>query len=211
MMTRVLVADDHPMIRTALDVLLRGTDFSLVGQAGTGAEALAAVQGVNPDILLLDVRMPDGSGIDVLKALRGRGDQRRVILLTAGLNDAPLIDALEVGVDGIVLKNADPSFLLDCLETVRNGGTWIDPDLKERVQELEEKAESRPSLAPREKQLLALVRRGLRNRDIAEQLGVTEGTVKVYLHSIFEKVGVANRTELAMKADDLIGPEPEVS
>lgn len=207
MTTSVLVADDHPMIRTALEVLLRGTDFTLLGQAGTGAETLSAVRASNPDILLLDVRMPEGSGIDVLKSLRSRGDQRRVILLTAGINDGALIDALELGVDGVVLKNADPSFLLDCLETVRLGGAWIDPELKERVEELEQKADSRASLAPREKQLIALVRKGLRNREIAEQLGVTEGTVKVYLHSIFDKVGVATRTELAMRADDLIGPD----
>lgn len=207
MTTSVLVADDHPMIRTALEVLLRGTDFQLLGQAGTGAETLAAVRDTNPDILLLDVRMPEGSGIDVLKTLRTDGDQRRIILLTAGINDGALIDALELGVDGVVLKNADPGFLLDCLETVRLGGAWIDPELKERVQDLEHKAESRASLAPREKQLIALVRKGLRNREIAEQLGVTEGTVKVYLHSIFDKVGVATRTELAMKADDLIGPD----
>lgn len=208
-MIKVLMADDHPMIRTALDVLLRDTDFELIGQVGTGAEAISAIQGQEPDIVLLDVRMPGGSGIDVLRTLRTAGDRRRVILLTADIGDGALIDALELKVDGIVLKNADPGFLLECLERVRDGRTWIDPELKERVLELKETAESRASLAPRERQLIALVRKGLRNREIAEQLGVTEGTVKVYLHSIFEKVGVANRTELAMKADDLVGsPAP---
>lgn len=207
MKTNVLVADDHPMIRTALDVLLRRTEFNLLGHVSTGAQALQAVARENPDIMLLDVKMPDGSGIDVLKALRTGGDQRPVILLTAGIGDGALIDALELGVNGIVLKNADPRYLLECLETVRDGGTWIDPELRERIPELENTAYSRASLAPREKQLIALVRKGLRNREIAEQVGVTPGTVKVYLHSIFEKVGVANRTELAMKSDDLIGPE----
>lgn len=208
-MIKVLMADDHPMIRTALDVLLRDTDFELIGQVGTGAEAISAIQEQEPDIVLLDVRMPGGSGIDVLRTLRIAGDRRRVILLTADIGDGALIDALELKVDGIVLKNADPGFLLECLERVRDGRTWIDPELKERVLELKETAESRASLAPRERQLIALVRKGLRNREIAEQLGVTEGTVKVYLHSIFEKVGVANRTELAMRADDLVGsPAP---
>lgn len=210
MTTTVLVADDHPMIRTALDVLLRGTEFELVGYAGTGQEALDAIASGSPDIMLLDVRMPDGSGIDVLKKIRTGGDKRRVILLTAGINDGALIDALELKVDGIVLKNADPGFLLECLETVRDGRSWIDPELKRRVVELKQTARSRASLAPRERQLIGLVRKGLRNREIAEQLGVTEGTVKVYLHSIFEKVDVANRTELAMRAEDLVGPEPEV-
>ena len=209
MKTSVLMADDHPMIRTALDVLLRRTQFGLVGHVSTGAEALKAVAELNPDILLLDVKMPDGSGIDVLKALRTRGDRRPVVLLTAAINDGALIDALELGANGIVLKNADPRFLLDCLETVRDGDNWIDPELQARIPELEQTASSRASLAPREKQLIALVRKGLRNREIADQLGVTPGTVKVYLHSIFERVGVANRTELAMKSDDLIGPESE--
>lgn len=205
-MTRVLMADDHPMIRAGLDVLLRGTGFELIDQVGTGAEAIRAIEERDPDIVILDVRMPDGSGVDVLTQIRRQGDQRRVILLTAAINDGALIDSLKLGVNGIVLKNADPGFLLECLETVQNGGTWIDPDLSRRVKELRAKAESRASLAPREKVLIGLIRKGLRNRDIAEQLGVTEGTVKVYLHSIFEKVDVANRTELAMKADDLVGP-----
>jgi two-component system nitrate/nitrite response regulator NarL len=141
----------------------------------------------------------------VLKALRARGDPRRVVLLTASVNDAALLDALAIGVNGIVLKNADPAYLLDCLETVGNGGSWIDPELRQRVKELEQSKGSRASLSPREKELVALVREGLRNRDIATRLGVTEGTVKVYLHAIYEKLGIANRTELAMKAEDLIG------
>lgn len=203
------MADDHPMIRTGLDVLLRGTGFELVDQVGTGAEAVRAIEEQNPDIVILDVRMPDGSGVDVLTQIRGQGDQRRMILLTAAINDGALIDSLKLGVNGIVLKNADPGFLLECLEAVRDGGTWIDPDLQERVKQLGAKAEARASLAPRERVLIGLVRKGLRNREIAEQLGVTEGTVKVYLHSIFEKVDVANRTELAMKAADLVGLEAD--
>jgi two-component system nitrate/nitrite response regulator NarL len=203
-MTTLLVADDHPMILTALDSLLSNSDFKVVAHASTGDETLGAIERHDPDMVLLDVRMPGGSGVDVLKALRGKGDQRRVVLLTAEIADGSLLDALDAGVDGVVLKNADPAYLLDCLETVRDGGTWIDPDLKARVKQLESSSDARAALAPREKELIAQVRQGLRNREIAERLGVTEGTVKVYLHAIYEKLGIANRTELAIRADEFV-------
>jgi two-component system nitrate/nitrite response regulator NarP len=209
MTVQVLIADDHPMIRTALDVLLKDTGFEVVGSASSGAEATRAVKELDPDILLLDVRMPDGSGIDVLRRLREQGDERKIVLLSAELTDAALTDALHWRADGIVLKNADPAHLMECLQTVRDGANWIAPELGSRLARASVAAKARAALAPRERELIALVRKGLRNRDIALRLGVTEGTVKVYLHSIFEKTGVANRTELAMKADALIGQESD--
>jgi len=201
---RVLLADDHPMIAAALDLLLRGTDYELTGRARTGAEALAQVKSVKPDILLLDVNMPDGSGIDVLRNLRERGRAPRVILLTAGMDDPQLVAADRLGPEGMVLKTADPALLLECMEEVANGGRWIDPEIAERIAVAKHRASTAPSLTPRERDLVDLVRQGLRNRDIAERLGVTEGTVKVYLHGIFDKVGVENRTELAMQAAELL-------
>jgi two-component system nitrate/nitrite response regulator NarP len=202
---RVLLADDHPMIAAALDILLRGTDFQLVGRARSCAEAVAQTKSLKPDILLLDVNMPDGSGIDVLKSLRERGRTPRVILLTAGMDDGQLVAADRLRPDGIVLKTADPALLLECLEEVCRGGNWVDAEVAERTALAKQRASSAPSLTPRERELVDLVRQGLRNRDIAAQLGVTEGTVKVYLHGIFDKVGVENRTELAMRAGELIG------
>ena len=206
MTTRVLVADDHPMIRTALDVLLKGTEFEIAGWASSGSEAIKSVGTLDPDILLLDVRMPDGTGIDVLRHFREQGDKRKIVLLTAEMTDPALMDALQLKADGIVLKNADPAHLLDCLQTISTGRAWIDPELSERAAAAGAAARTRIALAPRERELIGLVRKGLRNREIASELGVTEGTVKVYLHSIFDKTGVANRTELAMRADSLIGP-----
>ena len=204
--TRVLVADDHPMIRTALDVLLKGTEFEIAGWASSGFEAIRLVESIDPDIMLVDVRMPDGTGIDVLRHFRESGDKRKIVLLTAEMTDPGLMDALSLKADGIVLKNADPAHLLDCLQTVATGRQWIDPELGDRAASAGVAARTRVALAPRERELIGLVRRGLRNREIATELGVTEGTVKVYLHSIFDKTGVANRTELAMRADALIGP-----
>jgi two-component system nitrate/nitrite response regulator NarP len=204
-MTRVLLADDHPMIGAALDVLLRGSDYELVGRARSGADALSQVQRHKPDLLLLDVNMPDGSGLDVLRQLRGTRRMPAVVLLTAGMDDSQLLVADGLEPDGIVLKTSDPAHLLDCMERVRKNERWVDPEIAERTRNAKERAARAPSLTPRERELIDLVRQGLRNRDIASQLGVTEGTVKVYLHAIFDKLGVDNRTELAMRAPDLLG------
>jgi len=204
-MTRVLIADDHPMIAAALDVLMRGTDYELVGRARSGTDALAQVQRLKPDILLLDVNMPDGSGLDVLRQLREGRRAPSVVLLTAGMEDSQLVAADALAPDGIVLKTSDPGLLLECMAQVRSGQRWVDPEVAERTRAAKERASMAPTLTPRERELVELVRQGLRNRDIASKLGVTEGTVKVYLHAIFDKVGVDNRTELAMRAKDLLG------
>lgn len=204
-MTRVLLADDHPMIGSALEILLRGTDYQLVGRARSGAEALRQIDDLKPDLLLLDVNMPDGSGIDVLRRLRKSGGGCPAILLTAGLDDPQLIAADDLEPEGIVLKTSDPALLLECMDQVLAGKTWVDPEIVDRTNAAKERASSVVSLTPRERELVELVRQGLRNRDIAARLGVTEGTVKVYLHSIFDKLGVASRTELAIRASGLIG------
>lgn len=203
---RILVADDHPMIRTALDALLRDTEFEIVGTAGTGEAALGHLDRLKPDILLLDLQMPGGGGMDVLRHISAKKADVRVILLTAAIDDSSLLEAKSLKVHGIVLKNSDPAYLLDCLDRVRHGRTWFDPELTERAKQLAkpEGTGSRMSLAPRERQLIGFVRTGLRNREIAERLGVTEGTVKAYLHSVFEKLGVSSRTELAIRADEFL-------
>jgi two-component system nitrate/nitrite response regulator NarP len=202
---RILLADDHPMIRTALEVLLRDSDYDLVGMAGSADETLAEMAKLRPDVLLLDLQMPGGGGMEVLRRLAAAESTIRVIMLTAAIDDASLMEAKALKVRGIVLKNSDPAYLMECLDQVRHGRRWFDPELVQRAKVLESRGGgSKVQLAPRERQLIGFVRSGLRNREIAEQLGVTEGTVKTYLHTIFEKLQISNRTELAIRAEEFL-------
>lgn len=204
-MIPILLADDHPMIRTAIEVLLRDTDFALVGTVTNGAQALSDVERLKPDILLVDLEMPEVGGMEVVRAIQSGGEGPKLVILTAAIDDSSLMEARSLRVHGMVLKNSDPAYLLECLEAVSAGRTWTDPELQARAEELAETFRGeRVTLAPRERQLIRYIRRGLRNREIAHELGVTEGTVKVYLHAIFEKLGVKNRTELAIRADELL-------
>lgn len=199
MTTRILIVDDHPMIRSAVAALLDGTGFAVTASAGSAETALAAVAEHDPGLVILDLAMPGGSGLEVLRQLRAGGDARPVVILTAAIDDFRLREALSLNVDGIVMKNNDPAFLLECLQAVSAGGRWFDPDLDQRAREI---GGQRPAvvLTPRDRKLVALVAQGKRNREIAAEIGITEGTVKVYLHNIFEKLGVTSRTELAIRA-----------
>ena len=203
-MTRVLLVDDHPMIGAALQMLLRDSDYELLDRARTTAEAGKKLSSLKPDLLLLDVNLPDGTGLDVLRKLSRHRSRPKVILLTAGMDEAQLLTAADLNPEGMVLKTSDPSLLTDCMDAVVAGQRWVDPEIAERTRDAEAKAASAPPLTRRERELVELVRQGLRNRDIAAELGVTEGTVKVYLHAIFDKFHVENRTELALRAAELI-------
>lgn len=203
-MTRILLADDHPMIQAAVEAMLRGTQYDLVAKAGTGNDAYDELCKHDPDAVVLDIQMPEGSGIEVLRRIRAEGDQRPVVLLTASIDDSSFAEALALKVDGVLLKTSDPALLIDCLDSVVGGDEWIDPQLQREAPQART-VRDKSILSPRESELVKLVRKGLRNRDIAETLGITEGTVKVYLHSVFEKTGVANRTELAIRAAEWVG------
>jgi len=199
---RIFLADDHPMIQTALETLLGGTGKRIVGRAMSGAEALDLIPRVKADVIILDVQMPGGSGIHVLRELRRRDDNSPVILLTAAIDDEALREGLALNVNGIILKTSDPSLLIECIDKVALGGDWIDEPIRDR---LSKTGVAERMLSDRECDVIALVREGFKNRDIAARLQITEGTVKVYLHRIFDKIGVNSRTELAMKADQLVG------
>jgi two-component system nitrate/nitrite response regulator NarP len=205
-MVSVLLADDHPFMRAGVEAVLRGTRFAIVAMANDGEEAIAAVARTDPDICIFDVRMPKRSGLDLLETLRAKGDNRPVVLLTAALEDHALFGAVRAGVNGIVLKDGAEDALLDALEKVAGGMKAIPQALLQRALDLSlagGKADPLGPLAPRERQIAAHVGRGLRNREIAEALAMSEGTVKVYLHTIYQKLAIKNRTELALIAHSI--------
>lgn len=205
-MTRVLVAEDDPLTLSGISMLLDKTNFEVVAAVNTGTAALDALPKARPDMLILDNSMPERTGLDVLRTLRHRGDNRSVILLTGGINDQATKEAMQLGVDGIVIKSTAPRDLLTCLETVVQGRRWLDQEVMQRAMQLamspDAPRDPLEALSARERAVASLAQRGLRNKEIADELGLTEGTVKVHLHKVFEKLGVRGRTELILLAQD---------
>ena len=202
-MTRVLIADDHPLMLSGIESMLRGTDYEVVAKARDGAEALEAFAKARPDIMILDSKMPRLTGIEVLRTLRGRGDNVPVVLLTADLDDHALMDAVKLQANGIILKDGAETLILDCLDQVRRGEKWIGRPMLQRA--LDTALAGGPgaksgfaSLTPRERTIARLVSEGMRNKEIGQEVGLSEGTIKIYLHRLYEKLGIQNRVELAM-------------
>ncbi|HEY0625843.1 MAG TPA: response regulator transcription factor [Allosphingosinicella sp.] len=202
-MTRVLVAEDDPLTLSGIEALLSNSNYEIVASVGDGAAVLEELPKARPDLLILDVDMPKRSGIDVLRTLRGRGDRRPVVLLTGRIADGVAFDAMQAGLDGLVIKARAPSVLLTCLDAVCQGKRWIDHEILQKMMDLSLSggaADPLQGLSTRERAVVGLLLQGLRNRDIASELNVTEGTVKVHLHNIYEKLGVGSRTELVILA-----------
>ena len=200
-MTRVVLADDHPFLRTGVEGALGSMGIEIVASVDSGAAALEAIAREDPDVAILDVRMPGMGGVPVLEALRARGDNRPVILLTAEIEDAALLTAVKAKVDGIVFKDGAETRLEEAIKAVVAGERYIDQALMQRALDLaieNPKPSALSRLSPRESQIADAVAVGKRNRDIAEDVGTTEGSIKVYLHRIYEKLGVSSRTELAV-------------
>ena len=202
-MTRVLVADDHPLMLSGVEAVLRGTAYEVVAKVRDGSAVIDALATARPDILVLDLKMPERSGLDVLRTLRCRSDNRPVVLLTADIDDSSLMEALQLDVNGIIMKEGAENMILTCLDHVRSGERWIERSILQRALDITMRSGGEPKgalapLAPRERAISRLVAEGLRNREIADELGLTEGTVKVCLHRIYEKLEISNRTELAM-------------
>lgn len=202
-MASIIIADDHPIMLSGIETVLTAAGHSIAARAGTGEGALAATGG---DLFLLDLRMPGGSGLDVLRKLRQRGDQRPVVLMTGAIDTRSLREALALGVSGLVLKGSPPAQLVLCLEQVLRGQRWMDPTLFDQAMAASNPVDHDPlgQLSPREVSIVRLVVEGMRNRDIGARMGMTEGNVKVTLHRVYERLGVTNRVEMAMLARDLL-------
>jgi two-component system, NarL family, nitrate/nitrite response regulator NarL len=204
---RILVADDHAIFRDGLRRLLEGSDdVSIVGEASNGNEAIKMLAKLKPDILLLDLRMPEKDGLGVLEEINFDSMTTRVIVLTAAEDDRDVVRAMRLGARGVVLKQSASDLLLKSIRKVSDGEIWLDNRMTAEVIDAFKKSSEagqrreKPLLSDREKEIVQLVAQGFRNREIGEKLFISEQTVKNHLHNIFDKLGVSDRLELALYA-----------
>jgi DNA-binding NarL/FixJ family response regulator len=189
---RVFSVDDHPLLREGIAALVTSQpDRVLAGQASTGAEAIQQFKQQVPDVTLLDLRLPDMSGIDVLIAIRSEFTQARIVMLTTFEGDVEVQRALQAGARGYLLKNMPPSELLDVIRQVHAGKKRVPPEIASQL--LEHMSDE--VLTEREVEVLREVADGNRNREIAERLFISEETVKVHIKHIMAKLGAADRTQ----------------
>jgi DNA-binding NarL/FixJ family response regulator len=189
---RVFSVDDHPLLREGIGALVNNqSDMMLVAEASTGAEAIQLFKQHTPDVTLMDLRLPDMSGIDILIAIRSEFPEARVIMLTTFEGDVEIHRALQAGARGYLLKNMPPSQLLDVIRQVHAGKKRIPAEIASQL--AEHMADE--SLTEREVEVLRQVADGNRNRDIARNLFISEETVKVHIKHIMEKLGATDRTQ----------------
>ncbi len=202
----LVVADDHPLILDGLRSLFRQeADFDVVAECSNGAQALEAASRHEPDVLVLDLRMKDVNGLDVLRSIAKEALPTRVVVLTAALDEDQVVEAIRLGAKGIVLKEMAPRLLVQCIREVHAGGEWLDiAPVGRALSHLlsREASEQALNLTDREREVIRFVSKGLQNKDIASELGISEGTVKIHVHHIYAKLGLSNRVELAVYARD---------
>src|SRR6202140_4164350 len=209
---RVLIADDHPIVRDGLRKLLSlEEDVEVVGEAADGREVLEKVHELDPDVLLLDLRMPNLDGLSALQALQQTNTCTRVIILTASEDKNEFGEAMRLGCSGIVLKQTAPELIIKSIRKVHGGEIWLDSHTTAAVMRQfaapgeigasgSGKSRERSPLSQREREVVQLVAQGYKNKEMAEKMFISEQTVKNHLHNIFDKLGVSDRLELALYA-----------
>jgi len=204
----LVLCDDHPIVLAGLESLFRlEEDFQVLARCINGEEALAAIRQHNPDILVVDMHIPGagGDGLEILRTLRREKLPTKAVMLAAALEEDEIVEALRLGVRGVVLKELAPQLLVECIRKVYAGEQWIDKQLSNLALEalLRRETAGRPRssvLSPRETEIVRMVAGGLGNKELAERLGVSEGTIKIHLHNIYKKLKVHSRLELVLHA-----------
>lgn len=204
---RILLVDDHEVVRLGLKALLdRHPNFEVVGEAGNAHDAVLQVENLQPDVVVMDIRLPGGSGIEACQEIAEKYPSSKVIMLTSYAEDEMLFSAIRAGAAGYVLKQIGGEDLVRAIEAVGRGEALLDPAVTQRIfQEVrkaarEEEASAFSTLTQQEKHVLLLVSEGKTNREIAKGLFLGEGTVRNYVSSILSKLGVSNRAEAAAYA-----------
>lgn len=202
----IVIADDHAVLRESLGALLQTQkDFEVVGTAATGSEALQLVNQAHPEVLVLDLFMPNTDGFEVLRTLDKAGTRVAAVVLTGSENQPDYVQVVRLGARGLVLKAEGPERLFAAIRAVANGELAFSEEIAQQVLsamagESKEEPSSIRRLSERERQIAALVARGMKNKDIARELTISENTVKRHLQSIFNKTGARDRLELAVIA-----------
>ncbi len=202
MSIRLVIADDHHLIIKGLEDIFRlEGDIEVVASCTDGSQALEAVRSHRPDVAVLDLHMPVMGGLAVARAVIKAKLPTRIVLLTADLEDDVLLEIAQLGIHGVVLKETAPRLLVQCIRAVHSGEQWLEQQVATRIvrkmlRREAGTAEATAQLTNREVELVRMAGRGLRNREIAEKLSISEGTVKVHLHNIFEKLQLNSRIAL---------------
>lgn len=201
---RIVIADDHKMVREGLKQLLElDGDIQVVGEASDGEQCLLQVEETNPDVLLLDINMPTMNGLQTLQELRRNNSKQKVLMLTIHNEIEYLLRAVDIGVNGYILKDSESSVLKKAIYTIYQGETYIEPsltpELKERMQR-NSSSSTTEVLTRREVDVLKLLAEGLFNKEIAYRLNISEKTVKNHVSNIFKKISVSDRTQAAVYA-----------
>jgi DNA-binding NarL/FixJ family response regulator len=202
-MIRVVIVDDHAMVRSGLIQLLTGAgDIEVVGAAGNGAEALPIVTETQPDVVLMDLQMPVVDGVQATRDIVAVAGHAQVVVLTSFSDAERIVAALDAGAVGYLLKDAEPHELVEGIRAVSRGESPIHPRAaRQLLTARATRPAARPQLTSREVEVLQLVRRGLSNREIARRLGISERTVKTHLTSVYQRIGVLDRTQAALWAE----------
>ena len=201
----VMITDDHKMLREGIKQLLEfDSDIKVIDQASTGSECLERVMVNKPDVLLLDINLPDMSGIEVLKEIKKKSKKIRIMMLTVHNEIEYLMECMDAGMDGYILKDSDSDELIKAIKIVYNGDRYIQSDLipalNARLIRKNSEYDMVKELTKREKEILVCIANGKNNFEIGEQLEISERTVKNHITSLFKKIGVKDRTQAAVFA-----------